>query len=222
MCRSQLRSHHLVTCPKDFSQVISSVSVIAWSWTVLTMDAAIALSSLSNQFFLFLFFSKWSRRSYKIPNPMTALKAAFCFHSMFVFHNRLVGKRARTRSTREHTAGQIQSAQIVYWHGRCRPGLQPWRKPAYCCTRGSQQPASMFLSQNPAIGLHWTMLIMTVAISTTNWVAIMLHRIFGRMPLCAPGGSRPRRRKANDMRPNPGDMMAKISHMNIHLMVFVT
>lgn len=52
MCQSQLRSYHLVIVSSDFSQVISSVSVIAWSLTVLTIDAAIALLSLSNPLIL--------------------------------------------------------------------------------------------------------------------------------------------------------------------------
>lgn len=71
------------------------------------------------------------------------------------------------------------------------------------------------------MGLHWTMTIITVARSTTNWIAMMLHKIFGRTLLGPLGGRRPRRRKAKDMRPNPGDMMANISDRNIHLTVYV-
>lgn len=50
---------------------------------------------------------------------------------------------------------------------------------------------------------------------------MMLHKIFGRTLLGPLGGRRPRRRKAKDMRPNPGDMMANISDRNIHLTVYV-
>lgn len=59
--------------------------------------------------------------------------------------------------------------------------------------------------------------MMIVPTSTMNWMHIIAHR----NRRCAfAGGIRPRSKKANDIRPNPGDKIEKNSHKYTHLIVY--
>lgn len=88
----------------SYLHVESDVSLMARRLIVLTIDAIIALVNENKYLFKQSPSNLRPRATHKMPNPIRQLKDIFCFNSIFKFQNRLVGKRARMKSTKEDTA----------------------------------------------------------------------------------------------------------------------